>query len=86
MSEQRKVKTESRVQINRCYERKRVSKIKWADLKHARKDEKKNRKKKHCTTATPELASGGRHAGMHKAANRGFEIWTVVNEGSVASS
>lgn len=46
----------------------------------------REKKKKHQTAATPALASGGRHAGKRKAANRGFEIWTVVNEGSVASS
>lgn len=45
--------------------------------------EEEEEERKHQTTTTTGLDSEGRLA---QRAARGFEIWTLVNEGSVASS
>lgn len=62
--------------------------MKWADKKKKPEDlgEKGREKKKHQTITTTAPGLGSRGTLASTAAKGGFEIWTVVNEGSVAAA
>lgn len=57
--------------------------MKWPDYKMSEEEERGQEGGRKTSNNNTGLGSGGKLARM---AARGFEIWTVVNEGSVASS